>query len=77
MVQDRGMCVMTKRIEEIADECRTIHGRGFGTGNISEPEETFDYEKFAKLIIRECLSYISSGDLDFAKFMIKGSFGIE
>jgi hypothetical protein len=34
-------------------------------------------EKFAELLIRECLSYMKDGDVDFAKFMIKKHFGVE
>jgi hypothetical protein len=36
-----------------------------------------DPEKFAKMIIEECLSYTEDGDLDFMKFMIKKNFGVE
>ena len=35
------------------------------------------YEKFAELIVRECMSYMEDGDIDFAKFMIKKHFGVE
>ena len=35
-----------------------------------------DPEKFAKMIIDECLSYTEDGDLDFMKFMIKKNFGV-
>ena len=35
-----------------------------------------DPEKFAKMIIEECLSYTEDGDLDFMKFMIKQNFGV-
>ena len=34
-------------------------------------------EKFAELIVRECMSYMEDGDIDFAKFMIKKNFGVE
>ena len=34
-------------------------------------------EKFAELIVKECLSYAKDGDLDFMKFMIKKHFGVE
>ena len=33
--------------------------------------------KFAELIVRECMSYMEDGDIDFAKFMIKQHFGVE
>ena len=35
------------------------------------------FEKFAELIVRECLSYAKDGDIDFMKFMIKKHFGVE
>ena len=37
------------------------------------------YEKFAELILKECLKYIddSFGDIDYVKFMIKRNFGVE
>ena len=34
-------------------------------------------EKFAELIVKECLLYAKDGDIDFMKFMIKKHFGIE
>ena len=40
-------------------------------------ELIFSKEKFAELIVRECLSYTKDGDIDFMKFMIKKHFGIE
>ena len=36
-----------------------------------------DPEKFADMIIKECLLYAKEGDLDFMKFMIKKNFGVE
>lgn len=41
-----------------------------------EFDEIFD-ETFAELIVRECMSYMKDGDIDFAKFMIKRNFGVE
>jgi hypothetical protein len=35
------------------------------------------YKEFAELIVRECMSYMKDGDIDFAKFMIKKHFGVE
>jgi hypothetical protein len=43
---------------------------------IVDGKET-DLEKFAELIVRECMSYMKDGDIDFAKFMIKRNFGVE
>ncbi len=40
-------------------------------------ELIFSKEKFAELIVQECLSYAKEGDLDFMKFMIKKHFGVE
>ena len=36
-------------------------------------------EKFAELILKECLKYIddSFGDIDYVKFMININFGVE
>ena len=36
-------------------------------------------EKFAELILKECLKYIddSFGDIDYVKFMIKRNFGVK
>ena len=36
-------------------------------------------EKFAELILKECLKYTddSFGDIDYVKFMIKRNFGVE
>jgi len=34
-------------------------------------------EKFAQLIVQECMSYMKDGDIDFAKFMIKKHFGVQ
>ena len=36
-----------------------------------------EIEKFAELIVRECLSYTKDGDIDFMKFMIRKHFGVE
>ena len=38
----------------------------------------FNNEKFAELILEECLKYIddSFGDIDYVKFMIKRNFGV-
>jgi hypothetical protein len=40
-------------------------------------ELIFSKEKFAELIVRECMSYMEDGDIDFAKFMIRKHFGVE
>jgi hypothetical protein len=45
------------------------HNRAYMLDNFSE--------KFAELIVKECLSYMKDGDIDFVKFMIKQHFGVE
>ena len=69
---------MNERIKELADEA----GLRF-TQLMSNPmvpvvdgRET-DLAKFAQLIVRECLSYMETGDIDFAKWKIKEHFGVE
>ena len=57
---------MNERIKELAREA----------GFYANPDVE-KFEKFAELIIRECLSYAKDGDLDFMKFMIKKNFGVE
>ena len=34
-------------------------------------------QRFAELLVRECLSYLEDYDVDFAKWMIKQNFGVE
>ena len=34
-------------------------------------------KRFADMIVKECLSYMEEGDIDFVKFMIKRNFGVE
>ena len=75
---------MNKRIKELAEQCRTEYRNGFG-GYI----EQIDEEKFAKLIVQECILIIQKGiSLDgnttekFLRTMkhlkdIKEHFGIE
>ena len=64
---------MNERIQELAEQA-TKH---FPATETSGEFSTFDKEKFAELIIKECLSYAKDGDLDFMKFMIKKHFGVE
>lgn len=62
---------MNPRIRELINEAYV-----FTTPN--DPLE-FSREKFAELIIKECLKYTddSFGDIDYVKFMIKRNFGVE
>ena len=68
---------MNERIRELAIQA------GGGLSCIAEPLEhpwkfsESELEKFAELIVRECLSYTKEGDIDFMKFMIKEHFGVE
>ena len=69
---------MNERIRELAEQA----GLEFDNDLALEPEPIYyttqkDLEKFAELIVRECLSYAKDGDLDFMKFMIKKNFGVE
>ena len=68
---------MNERIKQLAEQA----GGEFYTGFLGSPNsikfKESDLEKFAELIVRECLSYAKDGDLDFMKFMIKTNFGVE
>ncbi len=63
---------MNERIRELADEAAEFieAGPGSWTSDIFE-------QKFAELIVKECLSYMENGDIDFAKWMIKKEFGVK
>ena len=63
---------MNERIKELIKQATTIEEHKWGVSY-----DNFDKEKFAELIVRECLSYAKDGDLDFMKFMIKKNFGVE
>ena len=76
---------MNDRIKELADQASEniryrIDPHTFK--HIDDPSGPyirveFNKEKFAELIVRECLSYAKDGDIDFMKFMIKQHFGVE
>jgi len=59
---------MNERIKQLVEQATTEEHDGF---------RYFDKQKFAELIVRECMSYMKDGDIDFAKFMIKRNFGVE
>ena len=64
---------MNERIKELVRESNLdVYGLG-------KERYRWEYtvEKFAELIVRECMSYMEDGDIDFAKFMIKQHFGVE
>ena len=65
---------MNERIKAIADQA--LYYALYTTPQGLEWLPTFK-QKFAELIVRECLSYAKDGDLDFMKFMIKKHFGVE
>jgi hypothetical protein len=60
---------MNERIEQLAEQAETWNADG--------DKCEVDLEKFAELIVRECMSYMEDGDIDFAKFMIRKHFGVE
>jgi hypothetical protein len=68
---------MNEGIEELAEQC------GFRSNpDIYDRNQSFDIEKFAELIVRECASIIESQDVDptFKNRMswsIKEKFGVE
>jgi hypothetical protein len=60
---------VNERIREFAEQC---------VG--SRPYNTFDYEKFAELIVRECLLKIENERFELPDFIIdsvKKHFGVE
>ena len=63
---------MNERIKELVKQATTIEEHKWGVSY-----DNFDKEKFAELIVLECMSYMKDGDIDFAKFMIKRNFGVE
>ena len=71
---------MNRRIEELAEQC------GFKPQpSIYDRNQSFDIEKFAELIVRECLDqlFVSDWDEDYDKGIywsreqIKNHFGVE
>ena len=64
---------MNERIKELAEQAGSTHKQNLGVYQFY----TDELEKFAELIVRECMSYMKDGDIDFAKFMIKRNFGVE
>jgi hypothetical protein len=64
---------MNERINQLAVQASEWYEQNVSGKGISGEWET----KFAELIVRECMSYMEDGDIDFAKFMIKQHFGVE
>ena len=72
--------MMNKRIQELIEQA--TESKGFLTAGDSVkplPVREFNKEKFAELIIKECLSNMenSDGDLDYAIWKTKTDFGVE
>ncbi len=72
---------MNERIQELAKQSGLVRCGDWGMKRWeslrSESITDLDLEKFAELIVKECMSYMEDGDIDFAKFMIKKQFGVE
>ena len=74
---------MNERIRELADKA-TIRGEEYLPGNDGHPTPTtyFDKEKFAELIVRECLHIVDDegageGGCIRAMIRIQEEFGVE
>ena len=66
---------MNERIEKLAEQCRSLYRDGNG-GYI----EQFDEQKFAELIVRECIRLCDQVDIvgaDECIDNIKENFGVE
>ena len=64
---------MSDKIKELAEQAEMAANKG------DHVDVKIMMEKFAELILKECLKYIddSFGDIDYVKFMIKRNFGVE
>ena len=66
---------MNERIRLLAEQATTYHNGGLGT-----EIELFDKEKFAELIVGECVSVCENSNYEFGTIftkMIKEHFGVE
>ena len=71
---------MNQELMDMAEQAttRTSHQyQTWGDRTATHTKEDFDKEKFAELIINECLFFMAQGDVDFAKWQIKKEFGVE
>jgi len=68
---------MNKQIEKLALECGAWN-QVYGDQNFMI-KETFDVEKFAQLIVRECANYITEyyPHSRYEAFYMKKHFGVE
>ena len=62
---------MNNKIKELIVEATNIEEHGWGASY-----ENFDREKFAQLIVRECMSNLYLNGYDDAMIQIKEHFGI-
>jgi hypothetical protein len=69
---------MNNRIQELAEQATTYHNGGLGT-----EIESFDKEKFAELIVRECVEQVITGPNGPAHYAVEAAlrlkkhFGVE
>jgi hypothetical protein len=66
---------MNNKIQELAERAGFENGHQDRNGN----SLSYELEKFAELIVRECLSNMENcdGDLDFAIWKTKQDFGVK
>ena len=63
--------MMNERIQELAEQCRTLYRDGNG-----QYVEQFDEEKFAELIVEQCAGIIESQDVD-PSFKLRMSWAVK
>jgi hypothetical protein len=66
---------MKEQIKEFALQCGAWH-QVYDHKSLMV-DHKFDVEKFAELIVKDCLSHMEEGDIDFAIWSIKKQYGIE
>ncbi len=64
---------MNKRIKELAEQATKHYPATESSGEFS----TFDKEKFAELIVRECAKFADSGTRGGIGELMKEHFGVE
>ena len=67
---------MNEQIAELKAQCIVREQRGTNAFN-SYMVDRFDTEKFAELIVRECMSNLYLNGYDDAMMQIKQHFGVE
>ncbi len=72
---------MNKRIQELAEQCTTIYN-----STAFPVDKDFDYEKFAELIVKECISKLeeeiyqsidNEGDEIWPDLILNKHFGVK